>query len=185
MQEWNKLQFDRKSARIASKGTQEFMSTGRVFYTNPASYQYVHINTKKTFTSNHAWFEDAVAEYLANPDRDLSLDELMYKNLKIKSEQAAKVFVQVYLGGKQPNTREMKVLVEKYARIDKYCSNEFMAINDVTEPYEYVHLNEHVKFKSEHAYISEASKAYLQDYSKSHLALREPYELDNQLGQIL
>jgi hypothetical protein len=185
MQEWDKVQFDRKTAKIANEGTQEFMSTGRMFYTNPASYEYVHVNTNKKFTSNHAGLEDAVAEYRANPDRDLSFEELMHKNLRIKSEQAAKVFVQVYLGGKELTVREMKVLAEKFARIDKYRSNEFVAINDITAPYEYVHLNEHVKFTSEHEHISDASKAYLKDYSKSHLALREPYEIDNNLGQIL
>ena len=51
MQEWLAIQFERKKARSERDGTQEFMSTCRVFYTNPASYEYVHINTNKKFSS--------------------------------------------------------------------------------------------------------------------------------------
>jgi hypothetical protein len=182
MQEWNAVQYDRKTAKIDREGTQEFMSTGRVFYTNPATYEYVHVNTAKKFTSGCHKLDDAVKEYLADPDRDLSLDEVMHKNLHIKSGQQAKVFVQVYMGG-VIKPRKMEDLVEKFGRIDKYSSNEFVAIND-KPPYEYVHLNEHVKFKSEHAHISEAITVYLASYRKRHGVLREPYEHDNNLGQI-
>ena len=41
----------------------------------------------------------------------------MYKNLKTRCEQQAKVFAQVYLKGKEPSVREMKELAEKFARI--------------------------------------------------------------------
>ena len=186
MQEGKLVEFDEKSEKIKKEGTQEFMSSGRMFFCNPPSYEYVHVNSGKKFTSNHTKLEDAVAEYLAVPDRDLSFDELMHTNLKIRSEQQAKVFVQVYLAGTEPSVREMKVLQEKFARIDKYSSNEFVAINDTAPPYEYIHLNEHVKFKSEHAQISEAIKSYLKGYDQRRRgSLREPYELDNNLGQIL
>jgi hypothetical protein len=149
-----------------------------VFFTNPAGYEYIHVNNNNKFTSHHAKLDDAVAEYLADPDRDLSLEEVMRKNLIAKSEQQAKVFVQVYLKGVKPTVWEMKVLVQKFMRIDKYSSNEFAVIQNITEPYEYIHLNEHVKFTSEHVHISEAIKAYLVSYTKSELTLREPYELD-------
>ena len=186
LQEGQCEEFDEKSEKIKKEGTQEFMSTGRMFFTNPATYEYIHVNTGKKFSSGHFKLEDAVAEYVADPDRDLSFDEVMHKNLKARSEQQAKVFVQVYLAGKEPSVREMKVLQEKFARIDKYSSNEFAAINDIEPPYEYIHLNEHVKFKSEHAYISEAIRVYLKGYDeRRHGILREPYEHDEKLGKIL
>jgi hypothetical protein len=58
-----------------------------------------------------------VNEYLADTDRDLSLEELIHKNLRIKSGQQAKVFTQVYMGG-VVKPREMEELVEKFGRID-------------------------------------------------------------------
>ena len=182
MQEWLAIQFERKKARSERDGTQEFMSTCRVFYTNPASYEYVHINTNKKFSSKFPKLDDAVEEYLADPDRDLSLEELIHKNLRIKSGQQAKVFTQVYMGG-VIKPREMEELVEKFGRIDTYNSEEFVAIND-KPPYEYVHLNEHVKFKSEHEHISEAITEYLATYKKRHGVLRNPFELDNNRGQV-
>ena len=182
MQEWNVTQFERKTARIEREGTQEFMSTSRVFYTNPATYEYVHVNTNKKFSSQFYKLDDAVNEYLADPDRDLSLEESIHKNLRIKSGQQAKVFTQVYMDG-VVKPREMEELVEKFGRIDTYSSEEFVAIND-KPPYEYVHLNEHVKFKREHEHISEAITEYLATYKKRHGVLREPYEHDNNLGQI-
>ena len=182
MQEWLAIQFERKKARSVRDNTQEFMSTSRVFYTNPASYEYVHINTNKKFRSHFQKLDDAVEEYLADPDRDLSLEESIHKSLRIKSGQQAKVFTQVYMGG-VIKPHEMEVLVEKYGRIDTYSSEEFVAIND-KPPYEYVHLNEHVKFKSEHKHISEAITEYLATYKKRHGVLRNPLELDNKQGQV-
>ena len=45
MQEWRSDEFAEKSKKIEKEGTQEFMETGRMFFTNPASYEYVHVNT--------------------------------------------------------------------------------------------------------------------------------------------
>ena len=183
MSEWQDIEFERKSAKVKEEGTQEFMSTGRMFFTNPVGYEYIHINSNKRFTSNHVKLDDAVAEYRANPDRDLSLEERIYRNMKIRCEEKAKVFVQVYLGGKQLADDEVKLLKEKYARIDTYGSHEFMVISDVV-PYEYIHLNEHVKFRSDYGKIKEAIEEYLKR-CKQRRVLREPYELDEGLGQIL
>jgi hypothetical protein len=130
MMEWQEVEFARKSEKAKEEGTQEFMSTGRMYFTNPPGYEYVHINTNKKFTSNHSKLEDAVTECVANPDRNLSFEEQLHKNLKIRCEERAKVFVQVYLGGKQLPVSEMKMLKEKYARIDKYSSDEFAVICD-------------------------------------------------------
>jgi hypothetical protein len=183
MLDWQDAEFARKIEKVKEKGTQEFMSTGRMFFTNPPGYEYMHINTKKKFSSAHVELEDAVAEYLADPDRDLLLEERMHKNLKIRCEEKAKVFVQVYLGGKKLADCEVKLLKEKYARIDKYRSNEFAVISDA-EPYEYIHLNEHIKFRSEYGNISEAIVEYLKR-CKHRCVLRDPFELDEGLGQIL
>ena len=182
MQEWIAIQFERKKARSERDGTQEFMSTSRMFYTNPASYEYVHINSNRRFSSGFPKLDDAVKEYLADPDRDLSLEESLHKSLCIKSSQQAKVFTQVYMGG-AIKPREMEELVEKFGRIDTYSSEEFVAISD-KPPYEYVHLNEHVKFKSEHGSINEAITEYLATYKKRHGVLRDPFEFDNYRGQI-
>jgi hypothetical protein len=130
LQEGQCEKFDEKSKKIKKEGMQEFMSTGRMFFTNPPSYEYIHVNSGKKFSSGHFKLEDAIAEYVADPDRDLSFDEVMHKNLKVRSEQQAKVFVEVYLAGKEPSVCEMKVLQEKFAHIDKYSSNEFVVIND-------------------------------------------------------
>ena len=183
MLEWQEVEFVRKSDKVKEEGTQEFMSTGRMFFTNPVGYEYVHINTNKKFTSSHVKLEDAVAAYSSDPDRDLQLEERLHKNLKIRCEEKAKVFMQVYLGGKQLADCEVKLLKEKYARIDTYRSNEFMVISDVV-PYEYIHLNEHIKFRSEYGNISEAIVEYLKRCKHRHV-LRDPFELDEGLGQIL
>jgi hypothetical protein len=146
--EWQNEEFERKTTKIKEEGTQEFMSTGRMFFTNPPSYEYLNINSNKKFSSHHVKLGDAVAEYLADPDRDLSLQTRIYRNMKIRCEEKAKVFAQVYLGGKKLADDEVKLLKEKYARIDTYGSQEFMVISDVV-PYEYIHLNEHIKFRSD------------------------------------
>ena len=182
MQEWNVIQHERKKAKSEREGTHEFMSTGRVFYTNPATYEYVYVNTGKKFTSGFYKLDDAVAEYLADPDRDLSLEESLHRSLRIKCGEQAKVFTQVYLGG-AIKPREMEELVEKFGRIATYSSEEFMPISN-KPPYEYIHLNEHVKFKSEHVHISDAITEYLATYRKRHGVLREPYEHDETLSQV-
>ena len=185
MTEWQNMEFERKTAKVKEEGTQEFMSTGRMFFCNPPTYEYLHINSNKKFSSEHTKLEDAVAEYLADPDRDLSLQELIYKNMKIRCEEKAKVFMQVYLGGKKLDDDELKLLKEKYARIDTYGSHEFMVISDVV-PYEYIHLNEHLKFRSDNGF-KEAIEEYLLKNCKPRSCgvLRQPYELDEGLGQIL
>jgi hypothetical protein len=99
MMDWQAVEFERKSEKIKEEGTQEFMSTGRMYFTNPPGYEYIHINTRKKFTSDHFKLEDAVAEYVADPDRNFPFKEQLYKNLKIRCDERAKVFVQVYLGG--------------------------------------------------------------------------------------
>jgi hypothetical protein len=81
IQEWQSVEHQQKLAKIKEDGTHEFMSTGRVFFTKPASYEYVHVNTGKKFSSGFSKLDDAVREYLADPDRNLSLEEAMYKNL--------------------------------------------------------------------------------------------------------
>lgn len=184
MQDWQLVEFEDKSKKIEKDGTQEFMSTGRVFFCDPPSYEYIHVNSGKKFTSGHVKLEDAITEYLADPDRDLTFDELMHKNLRIRSEQRAKVFAQTY--GVDMSAPATKELQEKFARIDKYSGNEFVSLNAI-KPYRYVHLNEHITFESEHSKISEAIRSYLDDYgtNKPQGSLRKPYELDNSLGQIL
>ena len=182
MQEWQAIQHQRKLTKIKRDGTHEFMATGRVFFTNPASYEYVHVNTGKKFSSGFAQLDDAVREYLADPDRDLSLEELMHKNLRIKCNEQAKVFTQVYLGG-VITPYEMEELVEKFGRIDKYSSEEFVALS-TKPPYEYIHLNQHVKFKSEHEHISDAIREYLATYKKRSGVLKESYEHDETLSQV-
>ena len=184
MLEWQDEEFVRKTTKANEEGTQEFMSTGRVFFTNPASYEYMHINSNRKFSSRHMKLSDAVAEYLADPDRDLSLQARIYENMKIRCEEKAKVFTQVYLGGKKLVDDEVKVLKEKYARIDTYGSQEFMVISDVV-PYEYIHLNEHIKFRSDEGSIKEAIKEYIKRGKPRPSILRNPYELDEELGQIL
>ena len=181
---WQDEEFVRKTTKMKEEGTQEFMSTGRIFFTNPASYEYIHINSNRKFTSNHTKLSDAVAEYLADPDRDLSLQARIYENMKIRCEEKAKVFTQVYLGGKKLADDEVKVLKEKYARIDTYGSQEFMVISDVV-PYEYIHLNEHIKFRSDEGSIKEAIKEYIKRGKPRSGVLRNPLELDEGLGQIL
>ena len=110
MQEWQSVEFAEKFEKIEKGGTQELMSTGRKYYTRPPAYEYMHLNSAKKFTSRHVKLEDAIAEYLANPDRDLTVDELIYKNLKNRSEQQAKVFVETYA---VMNALEMDKLQEK------------------------------------------------------------------------
>lgn len=46
-------------------------------------------------------------------------------------------------------------------------------------------MNEHAKFKSEHVNISEAIREYLKRCKQREGILREPYELDEKLGQVL
>ena len=181
---WQDEEFVRKTTKTKEEGTQEFMSTGRKFFTNPASYEYIHINSNRKFSSHHIKLSDAVAEYLADPDRDLSLQARIYQSMKIRCEEKAKVFMQVYLGGKKLADDEVKVLKEKYARIDTYGSQEFMVISDVV-PYEYIHLNEHIKFRSDEGSIKEAIKEYIKRGKKRPSVLRNPFELDEELGQIL
>ena len=144
----------------------------------------MHRNSAKKLTSRYVKLEDAIAEYLANPDRDLTFDELMYENLKNRSKQQAKVFIQTYGLYAVMNALEMEKLQEKFACIDKYNSNEFVSLSAI-EPYKYVHLNEHITFESKHSIISEAIRSYLDSYKTNKGGLREPYELDNSLGRIL
>jgi ferredoxin len=184
MLKWQDEEFERKTTKIKEEGTQEFMSTGRILFTNPASYEYIHVNSNRKFCSHHTKLSDAVAEYLADPDRDLSLQARIYENMKIRCEEKAKVFVQVYLGGKKLADDEVKVLKEKYARIDTYGSQEFIVISDVV-PYEYIHLNEHIKFRSDEGSIKEAIKEYIKRGKPRPSVLRNPFELDEELGQIL
>jgi hypothetical protein len=182
MQEWQAVQYELKKAKSEKEGTQEFMATGRVFFTNPATYEYVVVNTGKKFSSGFDKLDEAVAEYLADPDRDLSLEESLHKSLRIKCGQQAKVFTQVYLGGViQPS--EMEKLVEKFGRIAIYSSEEFMPLIKEA-PYEYIHLNEHVKFKSEHEHISDAITEYLATYKKRPGVLRKSHEHDETLSQV-
>lgn len=107
------LSSQEKFEKIEKGGTQEFMLTGRKYYTRPPAYEYMHLNSAKKFTSRHVKLEDAIAEYLANPDRDLTVDELIYKNLKNRSEQQAKVFVETYGLDAVMNALEMDKLQEK------------------------------------------------------------------------
>ncbi|CAB4012767.1 Hypothetical predicted protein [Paramuricea clavata] len=157
-QEQQKVEFEEKFARIEKEGTQEFMSTGRVYQCTPASYQYIHLNTSKTFTSSKSMLEDAVGQYLKDPDKDLAFEELLYKNLKTRCEQKAKVFMQTC--GKTRTDLKIGELQEKLARIDTYGSNEFVFTGNETdtEPktYEYVHLNEYEKYTSKHSKIADA-----------------------------
>jgi hypothetical protein len=74
--------------------------------------------------------EDAVAIYLADPDRDLPMDELLYKLMKGRVEQKAKVFTQTC--GKNTDLK-LEELQEKLARIDIYGSNEFVFTGAVTD----------------------------------------------------
>jgi hypothetical protein len=170
--DWQLVEHERKTEKMKTEGTQEFMSTGRMFFTNPPSYEYVHINTNKKFSSGHFKLDDAVAEYLADPDRDLSLEQLMFKNLRIRSEERAKVFVQVYLRGKQPSDADLALLREKYARMDRYSTHEFAVISE-TPPYEYIHLNEH-------ANLSDTIREYIIGCKKRRDNPRPPYELDEE-----
>ena len=179
MIDWQSEEYEKKSQKIKDEGTQEFMSTGRIFFCDPPSYEFIHINSGKKFSSEHMTLDAAVAEYLADPDRDLPLKERLLKNLKIRCEERAKVFVQVYLGGKQPSADDLTLLKEKYARIDRYSTHEFEVISD-TPPYEYIHLNEHAKFRSEHAKISDAIQEYIVCCKKREGG-RPPYELDEEL----
>ena len=186
-QEAQKIEFEEKFKRIENEGTQEFMSTGRVNLCNPPTFQYIHLNTSKTFNSEHSMLEDAVAEYLADPDRDLPMDELLYKLMKGRVEQKAKVFMQTC--GKNTDLK-LEELQEKLARIDTNGSNEFVftgAVTD-TEPklYEYVHLNEYAKFTSEHNKITEAIDEYLAGHKNNKpRGTRVSLELDNNPGRIL
>ena len=129
-QEAQKIEFEEKFKRIENEGTQEFMSTGRVNLCNPPTFQYIHLNTSKTFNSEHSMLEDAVAEYLADPDRDLPMDELLYKLMKGRVEQKAKVFMQTC--GKNTDLK-LEELQEKLARIDTYGSNFSFSFNSFIE----------------------------------------------------
>ncbi|CAB3987112.1 Hypothetical predicted protein [Paramuricea clavata] len=56
-----------KSMEFAEKkaaGGNQIMATGRVFFTNPLSYEYVHVDTCEVFTSHHDNVEAAAAEWL-------------------------------------------------------------------------------------------------------------------------
>jgi hypothetical protein len=158
------------------------MSTGRVFYTMPATYEYVYVNTGRKFTSGFYKLDDAVAEYLADPDRDLSLEESLHKSLRIRCAEKARVFIEAHLDG-TITPREMEELVEKFGRIDTYSSEEFVALG-IKPPYEYIHLNQNVKFKSEHEHISDAIKEYLTTYKKRSGVLRKSLEHDETLSQV-
>jgi predicted RNA methylase len=65
-QEAKNAEFLQRSA-AAAKG-EKIMATGRVFFTMPPMYEYVHVNTCKKFSSNHENAEDAGAEWLKIKD---------------------------------------------------------------------------------------------------------------------
>lgn len=163
VQEQQEFEFNQKIKRMRAEATQEFMATGRVYHTDPAHFEYIHLNTSKKFTSAHSNLDEAVAKYVADENRDQLMNEqLMNEDLKLRCETKAKAMITALYD----NYRENKIeeLREKLARIEKYNSDEFMFI-DIASPigpkYKYIHLNDEMIFESEHPKIKDAIDEHL------------------------